>query len=189
MPTPDLTAADVIRLLELEPLPVEGGYFRPTYRGPLQLPTALLPPGSTLERSITSAIYYLLTADTISRLHRLPTDEMWHFYMGDPVGLHIFQPYVDYTKFYLGHDLVQGQTVQAVVPAHSWFGARLLVGEQEGQPPVFHSGLRPSTGWALMACTLAPAYSDEDFSLPDPAEFAALLARFPAQQEILNDLR
>ena len=83
MPTPDLTAAEVIRLLELEPLPVEGGYFRPTYHGPIQLPSALLPTGSTLERSITSAIYYLLTADTISRLHRLPIDEMWHFYMGD----------------------------------------------------------------------------------------------------------
>ncbi len=68
---------------------------------------------------------------------------------------------------------MQGQTVQAVAPAYSWFGARLQAGGQ----------------WALMGCTLAPEYADEDFSLPAPADFAALLDRFPAQQEVLNDLR
>ena len=169
----ELTAADVIRILELEPLPVEGGYFRLTYSGVVELPEAVLPPAISTGRPIMSVIYYFLTADTKSRLHRLPTDEMWHFHMGDPVDLHLFQSENDYTKFTLGHDLLQGQTVQAVVPAHCWFGARLQTGGQ----------------WALMACSLAPAYSDEDFSLPDAAEFAALLARFPAQQEILDDLR
>lgn len=168
-----LTAADVIRILDLEPLPVEGGYFRPTYSGEPQLPAAVLPPAINTDRPITSVIYYFLTADTKSRLHRLLTDEMWHFYLGDSVDLYLFWPCNDYTKFALGHDLLQGQTVQAVVPAHCWFGARL---QTRGQ-------------WALMACSLAPAYSDKDFSLPDAAEFAALLARFPAHKKILEDLR
>lgn len=169
----ELKAEEVIRILGLEPLPVEGGYYRPTYTGELQLPATVLPSSIGSARPITSVIYYFLTAGMKSRLHRLEIDEMWHFYMGDAVALHVFQPEIDYTNLVLGHDLSQGQTVQAVAPARSWFGARLQAGGR----------------WALMACVLAPAYSEEDFALPDAAEFAALLARFPAQREILNDLR
>lgn len=167
-----LTETDIIQTLRLEPLPVEGGYFRPTYRGRLQLPTDVLPPGFTAERSITSAIFYFLTKDTKSRLHRLPTDELWHFYLGDAVALHVFHGN-DYTHSILGHDLLQGQLVQVVVPAHSWFGAHL---QTDGQ-------------WALMGCTLAPEYADEDFSLPGPADFTALLNQFPTQQKVLHGLR
>lgn len=169
----ELSAADIIRHFDLKPLPVEGGYYRVTYTGDLRLPASVLPPSIRSERPAKSVIYYLLTADTISRLHRLEIDEMWHFYLGDSVDLFVFGTEVDYTKIELGHDLLDGQTVQAVVPAHSWFGARLQTGGS----------------WALMACTLAPAYSDEDFSLPDDADFASLLARYPAQQHILQELR
>lgn len=169
----DLSADDVIRILQLEPLPVEGGYFRLTYTGGLQLPEVVLPADYSSERPVTSVIYFFLTGDTKSRLHRLVTDEMWHFYMGDAVELYVFGSDDDYTKWELGHDLKQGETVQAVVPANNWFGARLKAGGR----------------WALMACSLAPAYSGEDFSLPDAAEFEALLARFPAGQEILHNLR
>ena len=79
------------------------------------------------------------------------------------LSLCVFGSDIDYTKYILGHDLLEGQTVQALVPAHSWFGARLRTGGK----------------WALMGCSLAPAYSDEDFSLTDDAEFASLLGRFP----------
>lgn len=169
----ELSAADIIRHFDLKPLPVEGGYYRVTYTGDLRLPASVLPPSIRSERPAKSVIYYLLTADTISRLHRLEIDEMWHFYLGDSVDLFVFGTEVDYTKIELGHDLLDGQTVQAVVPAHSWFGARL----------------RSGGSWALMACTLAPAFSDEDFSLPDDADFASLLARYPAQRHILHQLR
>ena len=169
----ELSAADIIRHFDLKPLPVEGGYYRVTYTGELRLPASVLPPSIRSERPAKSVIYYLLTADTISRLHRLEIDEMWHFYLGDSVDLFLFGTEDDYTKIELGHDLLDGQTVQAVVPAHSWFGARLQTGGS----------------WALMACTLAPAYSDEDFSLPDDADFVWLLARYPAQQHILQELR
>lgn len=173
MRTSDFSAADIIRILDLKPLPVEGGYFRLTYTGELQLPASVLPSSIRSERPATSVIYYLLTADTKSRLHRLEIDEMWHFYVGNEVGLFVFGAEYDYAKVTLGHNLLLGQSVQAVVPAQSWFGARLESGGK----------------WALMACSLAPAYSDEDFSLPDDEEFDSLLARFPAQQEILHDLR
>jgi len=173
MPAVDLTAGDVIRHFDLRPLPVEGGYYRVTYTGDLRLPASVLPASIRAARPAKSVIYYLLTADTQSRLHRLETDEMWHFYMGDWVDLYVFGTEDDYANIQLGHDLLEGQTVQAVVPAHSWFGARLQSGGR----------------WALMACSLAPAYSDEDFSLPDDEEFASLLARFPAQEQILRELR
>ncbi|MXX25771.1 MAG: cupin domain-containing protein [Caldilineaceae bacterium SB0668_bin_21] len=169
----DLTASDVIRHFDLRPLPVEGGYYRVTYTGDLRLPASVLPASIRSARPAKSVIYYLLTADTQSRLHRLETDEMWHFYLGDWVDLYVFGTEDDYANIQLGHDLLEGQTVQAVVPAHSWFGARLQRGGR----------------WALMACSLAPAYSDEDFSLPDDEEFASLLARFPAQEQILRELR
>ena len=169
----DLTAVDVIRHFDLRPLPVEGGYYRVSYTGDLQLPASVLPPSICSARPAKSVIYYLLTADTQSRLHRLEIDEMWHFYMGDWVDLYVFGTEDDYTNIQLGHSFMDGQTVQAVVPAHSWFGARLRRGGR----------------WALMACSLAPAYSDEDFSLPNDEEFASLLARFADQEQILRELR
>ena len=169
----DLAAADIIRILDLKPLPVEGGYYRQTYLGGLQLPKEVLPPSVRSDRPASSLIFYLLTADTKSRLHRLELDEVWHFYMGDLVELYVFGPDNDYAKVDLGHGLLEGQNVQALVPAHSWFGARLRIGGK----------------WALMGCSLAPAYSDEDFSLPDDAEFASLLARFPKENKILHCLR
>lgn len=173
MPRPELTAVDVIRILDLAPLPVEGGYYRVTYTGDLQLPASVLPPEIASNRPVSSVIYYLLTADSQSRLHRLVTDEMWHFYLGDAVELYLFGSHDDYTKIVLGDGILQGQAVQAVVPAKSWFGARLQDGGK----------------WALMACSLAPAFSEEDFSMPDAAEFDALVARFPTRQRILRDLR
>ena len=173
MRTNDLTASDVIRHFDLRPLPVEGGFYRVTYTGNLRLPASVLPASISSERPAKSVIYYLLTADTKSRLHRLEIDEMWHFYLGDLVDLYVFGPEFDYTKFELGQAVLEGQAVQAVVPAHSWFGARL----------------RRGGSWALMACSLAPAYSDEDFSLPGDADFASLLARYPAQRQILHELR
>ena len=160
-------------MLDLEPLPIEGGYFRVTYTGSLLLPAGALPPNITSERPVSSVIYYLLTADSKSRLHRLEIDEMWHFYVGDLVELYRFGPDDNYAKTVLGSNLAAGQSVQTVVPAHTWFGARLGNGGN----------------WALMACSLAPAYSDEDFSLPNDAEFADLLDRFPSQFQILRDLR
>ena len=173
MRTADTSAAEIIQALNLEPLPVEGGYYRVTYTGSLRLPASILPANIRSDRPAKSVIYYLLTADTKSRLHRLETDEMWHFYFGDEVELYVFGTEVDYTKITLGHDIVAHQTVQAVVPAHNWFGARLQKGGN----------------WALMACSLAPAYSDEDFSLPDDTEFSSLMTRFPAHRRILRDLR
>src|SRR5688572_15073381 len=82
-----LTAEQVIAALDLKPLPMEGGFFRETHRSADRLPAAALLVRYGREKSAGTAIYYLLTPDTFSALHRLPTDEVFHFYLGDPVQM------------------------------------------------------------------------------------------------------
>lgn len=168
-----LTAVEVIRLLDLSPLDFEGGYFRRTYAHSHAVQAEALPGGYHSARPLASAIYYLLTSDTCSRLHRLPTDELWHFYLGDPVALHVFQPAPGsrfrYTGTILGPDLQSGHKVQTTVPAQAWFGAHLVDGGD----------------WALLGCTLAPAFADEDFQAAPPEIVHELLDQHPRLAGIL----
>jgi uncharacterized protein len=139
-----MTAADVISLLELVPLPREGGYYRETYR-------------STVvhhDRSLCTVIYYLLTPETKSLLHRLKSDELWHFYQGDVVEQTLLYPDEDLEIIELGHNLPAGRQVQSLVPAGVWQGARLL----------------PGGSWALMGCTVAPGFDFSDWELADRAQ-------------------
>jgi predicted cupin superfamily sugar epimerase len=148
------TAAELIRLLHLEPLPREGGWYRETYH------SALHRAGSA--RSAGTAIYYLLTPETCSALHRLPTDEIFHFYLGDPVEMLQLgpSPKDGGRLLTLGSDLVAGQQVQAVVPAGVWQGSMLGAGG----------------AFALMGTTMAPGF---DFADYEAADRDALIAAFP----------
>src|SRR5262249_32092133 len=109
-----MTADEVIELLKLQPHPVEGGFFRETYR------TADLLAGKGERRSISTAIYYLLTPKTVSALHRLPGDEVFHFYAGDPVRMLQLWPDGTTRTLVLGTDLKAGQVPQLVVPGGVW---------------------------------------------------------------------
>ena len=108
----------IIANLELKPLPNEGGFFRETYR--------------SKERhggkAAATAIYYLITPTSFSALHRLPTDEVWHFYQGDPVRQ--LRLYADGSseEVVLGNDLSQRQQSQICVPAGAWQGTQLISG-------------------------------------------------------------
>jgi predicted cupin superfamily sugar epimerase len=156
------TATDLIRLLHLEPLPREGGWYRETYRSALQLPAEVLSPRYEHARSAGTAIYYLLTPDTCSALHRLPTDEVFHFYLGDPVEMLQLGPgQKDGGRVLtLGSDILVGQQVQTVVPAGVWQG----------------SVLREGGAFALLGTTMAPGF---DFADYEAAEHDALCAAFP----------
>lgn len=156
------TAEDLIRHLQLKPLPQEGGWYRETYRSSLQLPSELLAPRYRAARSSGTAIYYLLTRDTFSALHRLPTDELFHFYLGDPVEMLQLGPNrEDGGRIVtLGPDLLAGQSVQTVVPAGVWQG----------------SILRAGGAVALMGTTMTPGF---DFADYEAADRDALIAVFP----------
>ncbi|MGD9403420.1 MAG: cupin domain-containing protein, partial [bacterium] len=82
-----LDAEKIISALGMKPLPGEGGYFVESYRSEDNLPEGALPEGSGGPRSLATAIYYLLTPDTFSAMHRLRSDELYHFYLGDPVEM------------------------------------------------------------------------------------------------------
>src|SRR5215471_11491588 len=99
-----LTAQEIIDALDLQPLPGEGGYYRETYRSGASYPER--------GRSLSTAIYYLLMSDTFSALHRLPSDELFHFYWGDPVSMLQLWPDGTGRIVALGPDLRAGQALQ-----------------------------------------------------------------------------
>ncbi len=159
-----MTAERLIELLELEPHPEEGGYFRETYRS-----SAGFEPGGPFRglRSRGTAIYYLLTPDTCSAMHRLPGDEIFHFYLGDPVEMLTLTPEGSGEVVVLGQDL-ETMKVQHVVPGGFWQGARLADGG----------------AWALLGTTMAPGFDYGDYESGTPA----LVERYPSHREMLGRL-
>ena len=156
-----ITVEYLMQHLGLAPLPEEGGYFAETYRSPVQIAPGCLPPRYTESRSAGTAIYYLLTPDTFSALHRLPGDEIYHFYLGDPVDLLLLYPDGRGETVPLGQDLEAGMRLQMVAPGWVWQGSRLREGGR----------------FALLGTTMAPGFAFEDFEL-GPRE--ALLEAYPA---------
>lgn len=164
-----LTAEEVIRLLDLKPLPGEGGYFRETYRSADRLATAALAGRYAAAKSAGTAIYYLLTPDTFSALHRLPTDEVYHFYAGDPVELLVLAAHGVGSVVTLGNDLAAGHQPQYLVPRGVWQGSRVKAGG----------------AWALMGTTMAPGFDFADF---EPADGRALASAHPAHAAMIRAL-
>ena len=158
-----MTAAEIKAILRLEPHPIEGGLFRRTYTSP---GTVELPRGV---RAQGTAIYYLLEPGTFSEMHCLASDEIFHFYLGDPVEM--LQLYEDgrSAHFILGPDLAVGQHVQLVVPAGVWQGTRLL-----GDGKV-----------ALLGCTVTPGFDYTDYR---SGSYEELAARWPDEAETIRAL-
>ena len=127
-----LSGADIARLLHLEPLPGEGGLFRQTYADPA-----------------STAIYYLLVAPEVSRLHRLPTPEVWHHYAGAPARMLLLQPGGAVEEPVLGAELERGYRPQVVVPGGVWQGCEAL------------------GPWSLLGTTMAPPYDGATWELGD----------------------
>jgi predicted cupin superfamily sugar epimerase len=146
-----LTAEDIIELLRLQPLPVEGGFYCETYRAHEMLDPSVLPDRYTGERVLGSAIYYLLHGSHFSALHRLLTDEIYHFYLGHAVELVLLYPDGTDEVRRLGNDLAAGERPQTTVPRGVWQGSRLAEPEH----------------FALLGTTMAPGYDPADFELGD----------------------
>lgn len=163
-----LTAEDVKRLLGLEPLEPEGGCFVETHRSRESLPPGVLP-GLAAPRPLATAIYYLLEPGTCSALHRLRSDEVFHFYLGDAVELLTLGPGTDGGVQRLGADLAAGERPQAVVPAGAWQGSRLV----------------PGGRWALLGTTMSPGFDVADFELGRRED---LVSRWPRHQALIEAL-
>lgn len=120
----------------------EGGYYRETYRAGSGAVA-----GDGKQKSFSTAIYYLLPSDDVSRLHRLRSDELFHFYLGSPLTVHVLDESDGYRRIALGREPDEGQVLQAAVSAGVWFGATV---ERPG-------------AFALVGCTVAPGFEFADF--------------------------
>jgi predicted cupin superfamily sugar epimerase len=155
-----LTAEEVIAALGLEPHPLEGGFFRETYRtGHMH----------GQERPLATGIYYLLTPQSCSALHRLPGDELFHFYLGDPVEQLHLRPDGSGAVVALGPDLLAGQRPQVLVPGGVWQGACLA----------------PGGRLALLGTTMTPGFAYPDYQKGDREE---LTRQYPAFAEMIQKL-
>lgn len=150
-----LHAEEVIATLQLQPHP-EGGFFAETFRA-ADLPFALPERGP---RSASTAIYFLLRTQDFSALHTVKSDEVWHYYCGDPLELSCFDAAGRYRQVQLGGNLLQGERPQHVVKSGELQGARVLPGPH---------------GFVLCGCTVAPGFDFADFAMPARAELLALL--------------
>ena len=164
-----MKANEIIKLLDLKPHPGEGGYYRETYRSDEMIPASALPPRYKSGRQFSTAIYYLLTPNSFSALHRIPTDEIFHFYLGDPVAMFQIHPDSRGEEIILGNDLRAGQVPQSVVPRNVWQGSYLNEGGK----------------FALLGTTVAPAFDFHDF---EPGNRESLLKCYPQFEGIITRL-
>ncbi len=178
-----LTAGEIIERLGLEPHPGEGGFFRETYRCAETIRSEALPGRYRTRRAHSTAIYYLITSGLVSAMHRLASDEVFHFYLGDPVRMLHLYPDGSGRELLLGPDLDAGMRPQAVVPAGVWQGACLASSAWQG------ARLAPegedSASFALLGTTVAPGFEFEDFELGTRDD---LMAAYPGYAEPIRAL-
>ena len=138
----------------------EGGYFVETYRSSLDVETEFG------KRNAATAIYFLITKDSISHFHKLRSDEGWHFYSGDPLRLLEITPEGELIETIMGSEIDQGQVMQYYVPAGHWFASTSL-GE-----------------YSFMGCTVSPGFEFSDFEMGKKQE---LKEQFQQFEEILDE--
>ncbi len=159
------TAKEVIQKLDLKPLPEEGGYYRETYRSEkIDAPARLLGIDTDEPRVMSTAIYYLIIPESFSALHRIKSEEIFHFYAGDPVEMIQINKQGVLSRCVLGADIFKGEVPQVVVPRGDWQALRLPKG----------------SAWSLMGTTVSPGFEFADFEVGDREQ---LLKDFPAHRE------
>lgn len=147
----------------------EGGWFRESYRSAETIPRSGLPARFDEKRTFATAIYFLLEQGDISALHRLKSDEIWHFYVGASLTVHVIDPDGKHGETMVGRDVEAGEQLQAVVPADCWFGAE-LAGDGD---------------YALVGCTVSPGFDFNDFELASRDDLTAL---FPGHAALIQRL-
>jgi predicted cupin superfamily sugar epimerase len=160
----DLQIEEIIAALGLRPLPGEGGLFAETYRSIGTIPAGFLPePFAPVVHVFGTAIYFLLSPapDSFSALHRLCADEVYHFYLGDPIEMLLLEPDGGSRSVILGQDLRAGQRLQFVVPGGVWQGSRLI----------------PGGRYALLGTSMAPGYEPLEFELGEREVLSRLYPR------------
>jgi predicted cupin superfamily sugar epimerase len=163
-----MTSSALIDFYQLEPHP-EGGFYKRTYTAKTLLDKESL--GAVFEgnRVISSAIYYLLTEGTFSAFHRIKSDELWHFYHGVALNIHVLYPNGKYELRKLGSSISNGESFQLTIEAGCWFAS------VPDNPD----------GFSFVGCTVSPGFDFADFEL---AKYESLAQLYPDQAELISSL-
>jgi uncharacterized protein len=166
----EMSAEALKALLGLEPHPREGGWFRQTWKAEETIPREALPAGRyTGARPAGTAIYYLLEPNNFSEMHKLASDEVFHFYLGDAVEMLQLWPDGSGKRVVLGRDVARGELLQTVVPQGVWQGSRLVAGGT----------------LALLGCTVSPGFDYADYASGTREE---LVPGWSAWRELIDGL-
>ncbi|WP_370476766.1 cupin domain-containing protein [Tamlana flava] len=147
----------------------EGGYFKETYRSSGEITPENLGSDFTENRNFSTCIYFLLTSDTFSAFHKIKQDEIWHFYKGSSIKLHIISSEGAYSSVIIGNNLEKNEIPQFVVKAKDWFAAEVT----------------NKDSYSLLGCTVSPGFDFKDFKL---AERNTLISKFPKHKTIIEKL-
>ncbi|KAB2633964.1 hypothetical protein D8674_036606 [Pyrus ussuriensis x Pyrus communis] len=179
------TASEIVAKLKLNPHP-EGGFYFETFRDTsIALPLCQLPPDYKVERPVSSSIYFLLPSGSVSRLHRIPMAETWHFYVGEPITVVELGEDGKVKLTCLGPNLGEDQQPQYTVPPNVWFGS-FPTKDYSISPEGALLKAAPrdaETHYSLVGCTCAPAFQFQDFEL---AKRSDLLPLFPGYEALIT---
>jgi predicted cupin superfamily sugar epimerase len=164
-----LTASDIIRILDLKPLPQEGGFYKEIYRADESIGKDCLPARYSGKRTFCTTIYYLLTPEVNSAMHRLPSDELFHFYLGDPVTMINLYPDGSGKMITIGPDISAGESLFVNVPKGVWQGCFLKEGGR----------------FALLGVTVSPGFEFEDY---ENGNRDKLINEYPQFRETIQKL-
>lgn len=159
---------ELIHHFELEKHP-EGGYFKEVYRSDGFITSENLTSDFVGDRNYATSIYFLLTSDSFSAFHKIKQDEIWHFYKGASLKLHMISPDGTYSFVIVGNDFKKGEVPQFIVPAHHYFAAEVFA----------------ENSFAFVGCSVSPGFDFRDFTLPS---CKSLSDEFPNHKEIIKRL-
>lgn len=163
-----MTVAILVKELDLLPHP-EGGFYKETYRSEGKIAQSCLPPEFKGERNMATGIYFLIEKGNFSALHKIKSDETWHFYYGDALEVIEINEQGILTLTKIGSNLLKGETFQYTVKANTWFGSRV-------------SG---NGNFSLVGCTVYPGFDFNDFELANRQDLTQL---FPQHNQLISEL-
>lgn len=165
-----VTVEELVKLYDLKPHP-EGGFYSEYYRDKGIIPKSVLPSRYKGDRNYSTNVYFLLPEGKKSKLHRIASDESWHFYLGDPLTIVQISPKGKVETILLGQDVGSGQKVAHVVPAGYWFGAYPAEGSR----------------FSFVGCTVAPGFDFADFEMGDHSTLLEF-KKFPEAKKVIERL-
>ncbi len=159
---------EIITKLDLIPHP-EGGFYKETYRSEGYIKKDSLSDVYSDKRNYSTCIYFVITSASFSAWHKIHQEEIWHFYLGSSITIHLISPEGEYSAVVLGNDISKGEVPQYVVKGEWWFAVTV----------------NNENSFALTGCTVAPGFDFDDFILPSRSE---LLELFPHLSKEVTDL-